>query len=197
MISGSVIRSFVLVLIFACFVVPTARAAEVEKLMAAMAAVKHRVVSYKEEKQMEMLEESLHSEGRLEYIAPDKLIRSVMKPVEMRYIINSRQLIIDKGGKLQVRSLENLPLVRVFVESFRSVLAGDLDTLNKYYSITFSGDPPAWKLILQPKDKKLAVYVKKLELSGTGDDIQLYVVEDSNGDLTRMQLYPFDSKVNE
>ena len=62
---------------------------------------------------------------------------------------------------------------------------------------SFSGDPPAWKLILQPKDKKLAVYVKKLELSGTGDDIQLYVVEDSNGDLTRMQFYPFDSKVNE
>lgn len=197
MISGSVIRSFVLVLVFACFVVPTARAAEIEKLMASMAVVKHRIVSYKEEKQMEMLEESLHSDGRLEYIAPDKLIRSVMKPVEIRYVIDSRQLTIEKGGKLQVRSLENLPLVRVFVESLRSVLAGDLDTLNKHYSIAFSGYPLAWKLILQPKDKKLAAYIKKLELSGTGDDIQLYIVEDNNGDLTRMQLYPFGSEVNE
>jgi hypothetical protein len=162
---------------------------ELEHLMQDMAAIKHRIVQYKEEKQMELLDAPLYSEGTLEYLAPDKLVRTVLKPSRVRYTIDSKQVIIEKANKRRIQNLDQLPLVKTFVESFRAILAGDLISLQKYYEIVFSGNRDQWEISLQPKDKKLAAYVDRLRVSGAGDKILLYVVEDNNGDLTRMQLF--------
>jgi len=178
-------------LIISFFLLPVqvAHADELELLMQDMTAVKHRTVQYKEEKQMELLDAPLYSEGTLEYLAPDKLIRTVLKPSRVRYTIDSKQVIIEKADKSRTRNLDQLPLVKTFVESFRAILAGDLISLQKYYEIDFSGNRDQWEISLQPKDKKLAAYVDRLKVSGAGDKIMLYIVEDSNGDLTRMQLF--------
>jgi len=167
-----------------------ARSDELENLMQDMRAVKHRIVQYKEEKQMELLDIPFYSEGTLEYRAPDKLIRTVLKPSLVRYTVDSQQLIIEKAGKSRTRNLNQLPLVQIFVESFRAILAGDLSSLEKHYQVNFDGNRNQWEIRLRPKDKKLFAYVNSVKLSGTGEEIQLYVVEDSNGDLTRMRLYP-------
>ena len=178
-------------LIISFFLLPVqvAHADELELLMQDMAAIKHRIVQYKEEKQMELLDAPLYSEGTLEYFAPDKLVRTVLKPSRVRYTIDSKQVIIEKADKRRTQSLEQLPLLKTFVESFRAILAGDLSSLQKYYEIDFSGNRDQWVINLQPKDKKLAAYVDRLKVSGAGDKIMLYIVEDSNGDLTRMQLF--------
>lgn len=198
MISGSVINRLLLTgLLFICFTVQIAHAGELESLMQLMASVQHRIVHYKEEKQMELLEIPLSSEGTLEYIAPNTLVRSVHRPSRVRYVINSRQVIIEKGEKSRTLNLDDLPLVRAFVESFRAMLAGDLTSLQAYYDIMFSGDRNQWQITLYPTDKSLAAYVEKLQLSGTGDSIRLYIIEDSNGDLTRMTLYPDEAVVGE
>ena len=178
-------------LIISFFLLPVqvAHADELERLMQDMALVKHRTVQYKEEKQMELLDAPLYSEGTLEYLAPDKLVRTVIKPSQIRYIIDRKQVTIEKADKSRTRNLDQLPLVKSFVESFRAILAGDLISLQKYFEIAFSGNRDQWAISLQPKDKKLAAYVDRLRVSGAGDKIMLYVVEDSNGDLTRMQLF--------
>ena len=182
-------KSFLLIFLFSCVPVQAAQADELESLMQAMAAVKHRIVRYQEEKQMELLEAPLSSEGTLEYIAPDKLVRSVFKPSRIRYIIDNKMVTIEKGDKSRTRNLDELPVVRVFVESFRATLAGDLTSLQKHYDIEFSGTVGQWEIILRPKDKQLTDYVESLQLAGIGDRILLYMVEDSNGDLTRMRLF--------
>lgn len=198
MISGSVIRSVLLIVfIYAGSPVQIAIADELENLMQAMAAVKHRVVRYQEEKQMELLEVPLSSTGTLEYIAPDKLVRSIHSPSQVRYIIDNKTVTIEKGKNSRSRNLDDLPLVRAFVESFRAIMAGDLMSLQAHYEIGFSGDLNQWKITLQPKDKNLAFYIAQLQLSGVGDSIRLYIVEDSNGDSTRMMLYPGESQVVE
>jgi hypothetical protein len=189
MTSGSAIKYLLLVFMFAILPVQSAWPGELELLMQDMTAVRHRTVQYKEEKQMELLDAPLYSEGTLEYLAPDKLIRTVLKPSRVRYTIDSKQVIIEKADKSRTRNLDQLPLVKTFVESFRAILAGDLISLQKYYEIDFSGNRDQWEISLQPKDKKLAAYVDRLKVSGAGDKIMLYIVEDSNGDLTRMQLF--------
>jgi hypothetical protein len=176
-----------------CFPVHATQADELERLMQAMATIKHRTVCYQEEKRMDLLETPLSSEGMLEYIAPDILVRSVHKPSQVRYTIDSKLVNIEKGDKLQTRNLDDLPIVRIFVESFRAVLAGDLTSLLKHYDTVFNGDLGQWEIILYPKNKNLAGYVDKLHLSGTGDMIQMYIIEDSNGDLTRMRLFPSET----
>jgi outer membrane lipoprotein-sorting protein len=189
-----------LILSFVFLPLQVAWSDELEHLMQDMAAVKHSIVQYKEEKQMELLDAPLFSEGTLEYQAPDKLVRTVLKPSRVRYTIDSKQVTIEKADKLRTRNLGQLPLVKIFTESFRSILAGDLTSLQKYYEIDFSGNRSQWKISLQPKDKKLAGYVNRLKLSGEDNKILLYVVEDSNGDLTRMQLFSEqagDAKVTE
>jgi hypothetical protein len=189
MTSGSAIKYLLLVVMFASLPVQSAWSDELEHLMQDMAAIKHRIVQYKEEKQMELLDAPLYSEGTLEYLAPDKLVRTVLKPSRVRYTIDSKQVIIEKANKRRIQNLDQLPLVKTFVESFRAILAGDLISLQKYYEIVFSGNRDQWEISLQPRDKKLAAYVNRLMVSGEGDKILLYVVEDSNGDLTRMQLF--------
>lgn len=189
MTSGSAIKYLLLVVMFASLPVQSAWSDELEHLMQDMAAIKHRIVQYKEEKQMELLDAPLYSEGTLEYLAPDKLVRTVLKPSRVRYTIDSKQVIIEKANKRRIQNLDQLPLVKTFVESFRAILAGDLISLQKYYEIVFSGNRDQWEISLQPKDKKLAAYVDRLRVSGAGDKILLYVVEDNNGDLTRMQLF--------
>ncbi|MEA1890329.1 MAG: LolA-related protein [Pseudomonadota bacterium] len=189
MTSGSAIKHLLLVVMFASLPVQSAWSNELELLMQDMTAVKHRTVQYKEEKQMELLDAPLFSEGTLEYLAPDKLIRTVIKPSRVRYIIDRKQVTIEKADKSRTRNLDQLPLVKTFVGSFRAILAGDLISLQKYYEIDFSGNRDQWEISLQPKNKKLAAYVSRLKVSGAGDKIMLYIVEDSNGDLTRMQLF--------
>ncbi len=193
MTSGSAIKYLLLVVMFASLPVQSAWSDELEHLMQDMAAIKHRIVQYKEEKQMELLDAPLYSEGTLEYLAPDKLVRTVLKPSRVRYTIDSKQVIIEKANKRRIQNLDQLPLVKTFAESFRAILAGDLSSLQKYYEIVFSGNRDQWEISLQPRDKKLAAYVNRLMVSGEGDKILLYVVEDSNGDLTRMQLFSEES----
>jgi hypothetical protein len=182
-------KSFLLIFLFSCVPVQAAQADELESLMQAMAAVKHRIVQYKEEKQMELLDAPLFSEGTLEYLAPDKLVRTVLKPSRVRYTIDSKQVTIKKGDKSRTRNLDQLPLLRTFAESFRAILAGDLNSLQKYYEIDFRGNQDQWEISLRPKDKKLVAYVNRLQVSGAGDRVLLYIIEDSNGDLTRMRLF--------
>ena len=189
MTSGSAIKTLLLLVMLASLPGQDAHADELEQLMQEMTTVKHRIVRYKEEKQMDLLDVPLYSEGTLEYRAPDKLVRTVLKPSRLRYTIDSKQVIIEKADKRRTRNLDQLPLVRNFVESFRAILAGDLSSLEKYYEIEFSGNQNQWQISLQPKDKKLAAYVDRLKVSGAGDVIQEYLIEDSNGDLTRMQLF--------
>lgn len=193
MISGSAIKHFLQIVLFFCFSVLAAQADELGNLMQDMAAVKHRVVQYKEEKLIDLLEAPISSEGTLEYIAPDKLVRNVHKPFRVRYIIGNKQITIEKVNKSQTRDLDEVPMVRTFIESFRAVLAGDLIILQKHYVVEFNGDRKRWEIILRPKNKKLSGYVNKIHLSGAGDMLLLYIVEDSNGDLTRMQLFPVDA----
>jgi len=197
MISGSAIKYFLLTVMFVCLPAQSALTNELVSLMQTMAAVRHRIVQFEEMKQMEMLDSPLQSEGTLEYLAPDKLIRTVIKPSRVRYTIDSKQVIIEKAGRSSTRNLDQLPLLRVFVESFRAILAGDLSSLKKYYEIAFSGNRDQWKISLRPKDKKLAAYVSRFQFSGTGDMILQYIIEDSNGDLTQMRLFSGEAGVTE
>ena len=73
---------------------------------------------------MELLHAPLYSEGTLEYRAPDTLVRTVLKPSRVRYTIDSKLVIIEKADKRRTQNLDQLPLVKTFVASFRAILAG-------------------------------------------------------------------------
>ncbi len=192
MTSGKGIKSCLFSLLLFIYIPGYALAGEFENLeglMKGMASVRQSMVQYREEKQMALLDEPLLSEGTLEYQAPDILIRTVDKPAA-RYVIDTDRVIIEKSGKTQIRNINQLPLLKGFFESFRAILAGDQDSLQNFYNVTFSNTGEQWRIHLLPKDKKLARYVKSIDVSGRGNSILLYRVEDSNGDLTSMQLFP-------
>ena len=62
-----------LIFLFICLPVQTARADELESLMQAMAAVKHRIVRYSEDKQMDGLESLLEESKSLPLLNRDDM----------------------------------------------------------------------------------------------------------------------------
>ena len=150
----------------------TARAEEawtLQQLMELLAAVTEVDATFIERKEMTVLETPLETSGVLHYRAPDELEKEVLYPEPMRYTITRDQIVIDQpGGKQQIFPLDQYPLLRVLTESLRATLAGDQATLERFYRLTFSGEPEDWTLRLEPTDPDIARRVVAIVIRGNG-----------------------------
>lgn len=157
-------------------------------VMQSLSEVKQAEVNYQEEKHLAMLDVPLMQSGHLSYVAPDRFVRILHKPVSGRFAIEGETVTLEQGGDVKQKSLDGLPLVRAFVASFGAVLAGDLHRLQEHYQVTFQGDINSWKLLLLPKDRQLASFVSEIRLWGRRNKIDGMEIDEENGDWSRMIL---------
>jgi hypothetical protein len=94
--------------------------------------------------------------------------------------------------------LESNPVVRVFVDSLRLVLAGDLPALRILYRVEMlafdPADQGAWALSLKPLDPALGKVLKSIELRGSGNRLGELRVQEVNGDLSITQFSDVNSQ---
>ena len=67
------------------------------------------------------------------------------------------------------------------VDTIRGTIAGDLATLERYYTITQQGDRSAWQLTMIPTDPRMAKRIKVIEVAGRGIDVQRIRTTQANG----------------
>jgi hypothetical protein len=158
------------------------------EVMQSLSEVKRAEVDYQEEKHLAMLDVPLMQSGHLSYVAPQRFIRTLDKPVGGRFTIDGETVILEQGGSNKQQSLEELPLVKAFVASFGATLAGDLPRLQQHYQIKFDGNSRSWKLYLQPKDRQLASFISEIRLWGRHDKVDGMEIDEANGDWSRMIL---------
>lgn len=157
-----------------------------QDVMRLLAKVQSSEVRYQEEKHLALLDIPLQQSGTLSYIAPDQLIRSL--DGGDRFTIHGNQIILEKKSGTETHQLDSLPMIKAFVASFGAVLAGDLETLERYYKISFSGEENNWQLHLLPRDGKLAAYVTDIRLRGSQNRINIMEINETNDDWSRMTL---------
>lgn len=173
-----------------------------EELFAQLSTLTGLEATFVETKTMALLRVPLRSEGTLFYMRPGHLLRQVTRPKPSRVLITPDRLELSDSRGARTMDLRSRPDVKLFVESFLKVLAGDRAALAKVFDIQFARNTPPpstqsagvsavpeWTLTLTPKAEPLNHIVRKLSLSGNGYAVQRIEVVETKGDQATTELH--------
>jgi outer membrane lipoprotein-sorting protein len=163
------------------------------QLMQSLAQVKSGTANFTEHKTMHMLKAPLVETGTLDYVAPDHVRKITTSPVPEQFSLDGDVVTISgpgNGAGPQTRhfALSAYPQIGGLVAGIRATLAGDLATLDRYYSVQLSGVPEQWQLLLQPKSSTLTKYIKSIRIEGDGDRIGQIDTKSTDGDHSEMSV---------
>ncbi|MBV2090020.1 MAG: outer membrane lipoprotein carrier protein LolA [Candidatus Thiodiazotropha sp. (ex Ctena orbiculata)] len=149
-----------------------------------------RQARFTETRQLALLDQPIEQQGTLLFQPPDRLVRTLAPPSTTKYEIEGNRLTLWRNQQQQVILLDNIPELLAFSASFRSVLSGDRETLERYFTPELTGSQNAWSLNLIPKQGALGSKINRIEITGTALQIERYLVIESDGDQIITQLMP-------
>jgi outer membrane lipoprotein-sorting protein len=160
-------------------------------LMASLQQVKSASAHFTEHKYVGMLTQPLEASGTLTYVAPNRLEKITAAPAPERILLQDDELsgTRSNGDRYSV-SLSDHPDIAALVEGVRATLAGDLPTLQRYYTVASVGTRAAWQLVLTPKDKAVRAKVDLIRILGAGAALQEIDVLEADGDHSEMFVAP-------
>lgn len=160
------------------------------QLMSSLQQVRSASGEFTERKDLHMLSAPLVSSGTLSYRAPDWMQKVTVSPTPQQFTLDGDDVTMTGGpdGQTHTFSISHAPQIGVLVEAIRATLAGDLPTLDRYYTVKLTGDAADWQLLLQPKDPALTRLVKWVRIAGTQDRIRVIETEESQGDRSTMSI---------
>jgi len=162
----------------------------VEQLIESLAKNRPAEVRFEETAFSNLLTQPLKTQGILRFIPPAGLEKHITAPHEERYLVEGDTVFFEsktKGTK-RTLSLHDYPVLRAFIEAFRSTLANDVVTLNRFYSLTLQGEPRRWILILRPLDKAVQELVAFIRFSGEREQVRSIEILAPDGDRSVMVI---------
>ena len=187
------LRPIVLVLA-ASFAGPAPAAFDVDDLMRGLAQRKGGRATFVETRHLALLDKPLVATGELSYAAPDRLEKRTRTPRPEVMLLDRDRLTIEREQKKFTLDLGQYPEARAFVESIRSILAGDRRALEKSYLLHVSGGPDAWELVLLPGDEKIASFVVRITVAGRGSQVRSVEYRQADGDRSVMIIEPIEAR---
>lgn len=162
-----------------------------EQLMPTLAAVKVKDATFREQKQVALLQQPLVTAGTLRYRAPAYVSKQTLQPHQEMYEIDEDWLTIETPmeGRRQFY-LPGYPLLRAFAEAIRATLAGDLAALERYYRVQLQGQATAWTLRLQPTGREMAEHVSAIVIQGQHEQVLSIETLETGGDRSLMTVEP-------
>ncbi len=157
-------------------------------LMAQLAKVPAASASFTETKSLALLTTTLRSSGTLSYTAPDYVRKTTLSPAPQDFVLQNSSVTLTMNGQTKQFTLSQAPQLAGLVEGVRATLAGDLPTLQRYYSLSLSGGPDQWQLLLRPRDSALAKMLAWMSITGDGNRITEIDSADAKGGETKMQV---------
>ncbi len=166
----------------------------INELMHGLAQVKKTKATFVERKYLSILKTPLEYSGTLAYAAPAHLEKHTLLPKSESMVLDENILVVQNGdAQKRTLSLPDYPVIWAFVESFRSTLAGDIDTLNRFYHVAMEGHPNQWLLVLRPIDTKMKNLVSEIRINGNLEQISVIEIRESGGDRSIMNISKDDS----
>ncbi|VAW77160.1 hypothetical protein MNBD_GAMMA13-806 [hydrothermal vent metagenome] len=183
-------KSLLAALILLCSAAESVAAAfPLDQLMQRLSRIDTLQVHFQEQKTLVLLEVPLTQSGTLTYRAPDYLKKQVEKPRYSLLEIEANRLHTLDGEEERNFSLDRHPALRAFTEAYRSTLAGDRATLERYYKIQPSGTLEDWQLLLLPKTDAVRKFIRHIRLSGTSSSINSVETLKTSGDSSLMTIF--------
>lgn len=148
---------------------------------------------FREEKRVALLAVPIRSEGEIHFAPPGRLLRKVTAPTTSTALIADGRLTFASQGQRQEFDLTRQPLVAGFVDSFRSVLAGDRAALERTYRISFRPRDEGWELTLRPRGEPLNRFLQEMTLVGRGVEVSRMRMVEVSGDSTTTEFFDIDA----
>jgi hypothetical protein len=160
-----------------------------ERLMQQLGQVRSTKAKFVERKELAILSAPLEFSGTLIYTAPGRLEKHTLRPRTESLILDERTLTIeDHAKRRRTLVLQEHPIVWAFVESIRSTLAGDLQSLNRFYEVNLRGDERNWHLTLKPRDPRMQTVVDEIGISGSRNLVRIIQIDERRGDRSVMTI---------
>ncbi len=160
------------------------------QLMQQLAQRRHGHAAFVERQFIAILDRPLESSGELFYDAPDRLEKRTLVPRVESLVLDKGMVNVRRDKRSYALALRDYPQVAPFIDSIRATLAGDLAALEHTYELQFETVADDWRLLLTPRDPKLAAIVARIRISGTRDMIHEVAVERADGDRSIMTISP-------
>ena len=162
----------------------------VEQLIDSLAKNRQAEVAFEETAFSNLLTQPLKTQGILRFTPPMGLEKHITAPHDERYLVEGDRVLFESKtkGANRALSLHDYPALRVFIEAFRSMLANDVITLKRFYSVTLQGEPRRWVLILRPLDKAVQELVESVRFSGVMEHVSTIEIQAPDGDRSVMVI---------
>jgi len=162
----------------------------VEQLMQRLAQVKSAKATFVERKHLRILSAPLESSGTLVYTAPGYLEKHTLKPKPESLVLEKDTLTFEDKTRNRRRTLklQEYPVIWAFVESIRSTLAGDLQSLNRFYRVALEGSELDWRLTLDPREPDIQRMVNQIRIAGSRTSIRSIEIIEAEGDRSVMTI---------
>ena len=149
-------------------------------------------VPYEEAHVSRILTIPLVSYGTLSFTPPSRLEKHVVSPREERYVIEGNSLRWEEKATGQTKELflPDYPLLQTFIEGFRAVFAGNLNSLRTWFAIELVGTKKAWELKLTPLEGNISDIVEGLYFIGQGERITGIEIREVGGDYSHITISP-------
>lgn len=162
-----------------------APAIALDELLGRFAGMSGLQAEFREEKRMALLAAPLVNEGTI-YFAPDgkrpRLARHTTRPARSVVVIDGAAIrLADDAGREEI-SLDKSPAVRLFVDSFVKIFAGDREALAAMYTMDLKAEGQRWTLRLKPRVAPLDRVIERVEITGEGVVIATMRVVEIGGD---------------
>ena len=161
-----------------------------ESLLARFAAMSGLSAKFREEKRMALLAAPLVNEGVLYFAPPGRLARHITAPAPATVLIDAGSLRYADAGGSETLTLDQNPVLRLFVDSFVKIFAGDREALQRMYTLEFTALPagadgaPRWSLRLRPRVAPMTQIIERVEIEGRDVVLETMRVVEVGGDET-------------
>ena len=169
---------------------PAVSAPALEQLLARFAGMSGLSAKFREEKRMALLAAPLVNEGMLYFAPKGKLARHITAPAPATVLIDEGSLRFADAGGTETMSLVQNPVLRLFVDSFVKIFAGDRVALERMYTMELVALPagadglPRWSLRLRPRVAPMTQIIERLEIVGHDVALESMRVVEIGGDET-------------
>ena len=159
------------------------------KLMYDLAQVERIEAEFQEQKTLAILDTPLEFSGTLSYRAPAYIKKQTTHAES--FIIDGDWLTIEtpEQGRRQY-SLTGYRELQPLSAALRGLLSGDLTLLQRYYTLSLSGNTNAWMLELKPVAQTAAEFIEHIRVMGHANRIDHLQILETNGDHSSMTISP-------
>jgi len=159
-----------------------------DDLLAQLAARSQQIQSleghFEQQKTIAVLPVPLSSSGQFSFVQGKEVIWETLVPVQSRLQLTPGGIsFADANGEQQNPTQAPQAGAEIVAKIFMGVIAGELDSLEDYFTLTATGSSGDWQIQLVPRSPNLAAYITRIDLSG-GEFTEHLNIAEANGDKT-------------